>query len=51
MLGQPESPRWLVQKNRNKEAEECARKLWGTEGASQLGETSTSGAYPLFPVV
>ena len=46
MLGQPESPRWLVQKNRRQDAEESARRLWGSEGASQLGETSTSGTLP-----
>lgn len=49
MLGQPESPRWLVQKGRRNDAEESARRLWGTEGAAQLGETSTSGALPLLP--
>ena len=52
MLGQPESPRWLVQKDRRMDAEESARRLWGTEGAAQLGETSTSGALsssPCFP--
>lgn len=46
MLGQPESPRWLVQRNRRQDAEESARRLWGSEGASQLGETSTSGTLP-----
>ena len=49
MLGQPESPRWLVQKDRRQDAEESARRLWGTEGAAQLGETSTSGALPCLP--
>lgn len=43
MLGQPESPRWLIQKDRRSEAEESARKLWGSDGASQLGDASSSG--------
>lgn len=49
MLGQPESPRWLAQKGRRNDAEETARQLWGSEGAAQLGETSTSGVQPLLP--
>lgn len=44
MLGQPESPRWLVQKNRTSEAEQSARKLWGSDGASQLGDSKSGGA-------
>ena len=44
MLGQPESPRWLVQKDRTSEAEQSARKLWGTEGAAQLGDTKSGGS-------
>jgi len=46
MLGQPESPRWLVQKNRTSEAEQSARKLWGSDGASQLGDSKSGGALP-----
>lgn len=43
MLTQPESPRWQVQKERISEAEETARRLWGPDGASQLGDTSSAG--------
>lgn len=43
MLGQPESPRWLVQKDRTSEAEASARKLWGPDGVSQLGDTPAAG--------
>ncbi len=46
MLGQPESPRWLIQKDRTSEAEDSARKLWGPDGASQLGDTSSGGTLP-----
>lgn len=48
MLGQPESPRWLVQKDRTSEAEQSARKLWGTEGAAQLGDTKSGGKLSSF---
>ncbi len=48
MLGQPESPRWLVQKNRTSEAEQSARKLWGSDGASQLGDSKSGGALPAY---
>ena len=43
MLTQPESPRWQVQKERIPEAEDSARRLWGPDGASQLGDTSSAG--------
>lgn len=43
MLGQPESPRWLIQKERRQEAEASAQRLWGADGGSQLGESSSPG--------
>ena len=42
MLSCPESPVWLVLSGQRREAEETAARLWGPEGALQLG----GGALP-----
>ena len=50
MLDQPESPRWLIQKERRQEAEASAQRLWGADGGSQLGESSSPGMPSELPI-
>lgn len=44
MLVCPESPAWLALKGQRREAVAVAEKLWGPDGASQLGSGAAVGA-------